>query len=235
MLSEHRVWGAQTPVERTVTGARLALAGVAVILLPLAAGAETLRLGGPLLDEVAIATPGALDGDLPGRFESSRDVGGLALEFTPRSAMAFLFGEQSGLSEDPAELRLTLARDPAAFSRWEILDGSSGAAGDGALEIGGALRWADWSLGSAYARTSLFGGEADLFSATLGYGPVSARLAYGQAEGTAASGDLDVLMLSTDLAAASWLTLETDLAMGAPDDRSRETLAVGRFGIRLNF
>ncbi len=218
-----------------MTGARLALAGVAVALLPFAAGAETLRLGGPLTDQLAIDFPGSREGDLPARFESRRDVGGLALEFTPRSAIAFLFGEQSALADEPAELRLTLARDPEGSARLEALDGSPGMAGEGALEIGGALRWADWSLGSAYSRTALFGGEADLFSATLGYGPVSARLAYGQADGRGVGGDLEVLMLSTDLAAASWLTLETDLAMGAPDDRSRETLAVGRFGIRLNF
>ena len=52
----------------------------------------------------------------------------------------------------------------------------------------------------------------------------------------------DVLMLSTDLAAWSWLTLESDLAVGlAPGavdgqrDRNREPVAAGRFGLRLNF
>lgn len=235
MLSEGRVWGAQTPVEWTVTGARLALVGMAAALLPFAAAAETLRLGGPLIERPAIDIHHAGDDDLAPRFASSREIGGLALEFTPRSAAAFLFGEESALVDEPAELRLTLARDPAAGSRWEALGGSPEMSGEGALEIGGALRWTDWSLGSAFARTSLFGGEADLVSATLGYGPVSARVAYGQTERSGAGGDLDVLMLSTDLAAASWLTLETDLAMGDSDDRTGDTLAVGRFGIRLNF
>ena len=218
-----------------MTGARLALAGVAFVLLPVAAEAEMLRLGGPLLDRPSIDSRLFGGGDLPSRFESSREIGGLALEFTPRSAIAFLFGDQAGLSEEPAELRLTLARDATGAARWDALDASADLPGAGALEIGGALHWSAWSFGSAYARTSLFGGEADLVSASFGYGPVSARLAYGQSDGTGTGGALDVLMLSTDLAAASWLTLETDLAMGAPDDRSRDTLAVGRIGIRLNF
>jgi hypothetical protein len=48
-------------------------------------------------------------------------------------------------------------------------------------------------------------------------------------------------MLSTDLAAWSWLTLESDFALGsnpaAERDRGqdREPVAVGRFGLRLNF
>jgi hypothetical protein len=49
-------------------------------------------------------------------------------------------------------------------------------------------------------------------------------------------------MLSTDLAAWSWLTLESDLALGARSagvdgehDRNREPVAAGRFGLRLNF
>jgi hypothetical protein len=42
-------------------------------------------------------------------------------------------------------------------------------------------------------------------------------------------------MLSTDLAAWSWLTLESDLAVGTSEHRADEGLAVGRLGVRLNF
>ena len=41
-----------------------------------------------------------------------------------------------------------------------------------------------------------------------------------------------MLMLSTDLAAWSWLTLETDLAIGSPDDGDREDIA-GRRPVRV--
>ena len=78
-------------------------------------------------------------------------------------------------------------------------------------------------------------------AATLGYGRVRAELAYGQSQ--AATGvPQDVLMLRTDLAAWSWLTLESDLALGSRSanvdgshDRNRDAVAAGRFGLRLNF
>ena len=72
-------------------------------------------------------------------------------------------------------------------------------------------------------------------------GRVRAEIAYGQSQ--AASGvPQDVLMLSTDLAAWSWLTLESDLALGSRSasvdgagERNRDAVAAGRFGLRLNF
>jgi hypothetical protein len=45
---------------------------------------------------------------------------------------------------------------------------------------------------------------------------------------------MDVLMLSTDLAATSWLSLESDVAVGSRPDEE-ESVAVGRLGVRLNF
>ena len=51
-----------------------------------------------------------------------------------------------------------------------------------------------------------------------------------------------LLLLRTDLAAWSWLTLESDLALGSRSanvdgshDRNRDAVAAGRFGLRLNF
>ena len=73
-------------------------------------------------------------------------------------------------------------------------------------------------------------------AATLGYGRVRAELAYGQSQ--AATGvPQDVLMLRTDLAAWSWLTLESDLALGsgATAERQETSVAAGRVGLRLNF
>ena len=94
------------------------------------------------------------------------------------------------------------------------------------------MRLDDWSLGGGLARTALFGGTADLVSATVGYGPVNASLAMGEAD-RGAEAPLDVLMLRTDMAAWSWLKLESDLALGS--DGQEESVAVGRLGVRLNF
>jgi hypothetical protein len=77
------------------------------------------------------------------------------------------------------------------------------------------------------------GGEADLMSATVGYGSLTASLGYGEASGVELQ-PMDVLMLSTDLAATSWLSLESDVAVGSRPDEE-ESVAVGRLGVRLNF
>lgn len=222
--------GVGLPVRRICA----ALVGLAAGLLPLLAEAASLRRGDVLSAALDLERLQAIESAPVGRFAASREAGGLARQFTPRNPLSLLFGDVEARNEEPAELRLSVAREPDDGSRWSALDASA-PVGDDTLEIGGALHWSDWSLGSAYARTALFGGDADLVSATVGYGRMSARLALGQTDGADPAQDLDVLMLSTDLAAWSWLTLETDLAMGAPEDSAREPLAVGRFGIRLNF
>jgi hypothetical protein len=105
------------------------------------------------------------------------------------------------------------------------------------LSLGGALLRSGWSVGAGFARTNLAGGvAADLVSATVGYGPLTASLAFGQADGPEQQ-PRDVLMLSTDLSAWSWLTLESDVALGdsANRDEAGESVAVGRLGVRLNF
>lgn len=213
------------------------LAGLTAGLLPLLGEAADLRAG----DALTVAPDlHLLDGsETPpvGRFEASREASTLSLQFTPRNPLSVLFGEPdpAAAEQQPAELRLSLARDENGYGRWSALDASPAGDAGRSLEIGGALHWSDWSLGSAYTRAPLFGGDADMVAATVGYGRMSARLAFGQTERADRAEDLDVLMLSTDLAAWSWLTLETDLAMGTPEDSSREPLAAGRFGIRLNF
>ena len=102
------------------------------------------------------------------------------------------------------------------------------------------MRWSDWSIGGSLGRAQILGADVDLMAASLGYGRVAAEIAYGQSDATAATttAPRDVLMLSTDLAAWSWLTLESDFALGsnpaAERDRGqdREPVAVGRFGLR---
>lgn len=204
----------------------------------LSATAEVLSAG-PLLSAEISGAGGDAGAAAPAeRFESRRDAAALSFEFTPRNPLSLLFGESPVEAAEPAELRFGMARDSIVASRFASLGSHDGAVAPdaemGALEIGGALHIADWVVGSGYARTPLFGGEADMVSATLGYGPVQARLAYGQTE-RQQSDTMDVLTLSTDLAAWSWLTLESDLALGASDDSAAESLAAGRVGIRLNF
>ena len=95
---------------------------------------------------------------------------------------------------------------------------------------------------AAWARAQVLGEDVDLMAATLGYGRVTAEVAYGQSDVARRARPSDVLMLSTDLAAWSWLTLESDLALGSRSgtvdgdrEQNREPVAAGRFGLRLNF
>lgn len=202
------------------------------------ASAEELSAGQLLLLGGAVDVAPSEEAPSLDRFETSRSAVALQFDFTPRNPLSLLFDDASPQMGGPAELRLGIARDPVQASRFASLGTVEGGDANGTppatLEIGGALHWSDWVIGSGYARAPLFGGEADLVSATLGYGRMQARLAYGQTERQQAD-TLDVLTLSTDLAAWSWLTLETDLAVGASEDRADESLAAGRLGVRLNF
>lgn len=218
--------------------ARLLPALLATLILGAAsASAEGLLVGG-YADRVPAAA------GLPGE---GRDLavaadagqgGEVVLDFTPRGGG--LFEPEAGSGAPRMRLELSLAGEPADWP--DALEAGAAATPSwladpetrlGDLSIGGALRWSEWSVGGGYAHTGLMGGEADLLSATLGYGSFSARLGYGEADGIEA-GPLDVLLLSTDLAAASWLTLESDVALGSSPDEE-QSVAVGRLGVRLNF
>ena len=168
-------------------------------------------------------------------FASSASVAGLTLDFTPRasgslfnprvetdadSSLSLSFGVQDRYSD---QLRL----DTIGLSN-RTDDPSHG------LAIGGALSFNDWQFTGSVGRTNLLGNDADVFAAGIGYGRVNARLVYGHVPRMTSGGNTgDVLMLSTDLAAWSWLTLEGDVAVS--DSLATEPLTVGRVGVRLNF
>lgn len=166
------------------------------------------------------------------------------LDFTPRGA-GLVAGERAGAPRIRFELGVA---DPAAEgSLGDSLAGGDlgpswldepGRDGERQLSLGGALSWSEWTVGGSVGRGALLAGGADLVSAMVGYGPLTASLTYGQADGSApgggsAAGD-DVLMLSTDLTAWSWLTFQSDLAVRS-DKADDEQEAVGRLGVRLSF
>ena len=128
------------------------------------------QLLGPGSDAAA-----AMDGDSLSlsQFSASRDAAGISLQFTPRNPLTLLSPDSGPATAEPAELRLSVVHDEFTAVRFAALGSadsvpSSSQDGTGALEIGGALHWSDWTVGSGYARAPLFGGTADLVSATLG-------------------------------------------------------------------
>ena len=177
---------------------------------------------------------------------------GLALDFTPRHGTGLWQGEAGAPDADPGfRFDLTIRETPGAMfdqlgfgtARRTFGDGAD-PTGQAGLTVGGAMRWSDWSIGGSLGRAQILGTDVDLMAASFGYGRVTAEVAYGQsdaASSSTATAPRDVLMLSTDLAAWSWLTLESDFALGSNPDadrdrgQDREPVAVGRFGLRLNF
>lgn len=173
---------------------------------------------------------------------------GLALEFTPRSGAGLWAWNDGNQSPGPKlSFDLTVrAGGPDAIERFGVGTSRDALLANSnpsptALTVGGAMRWSDWSVGGGLGRAQVLGESVDLMAASLGYGRVTAELAYGQSEAIDGPPQ-EVLMLSTDLAAWSWLTLESDLALGSragavdgERDRNRQPVAAGRFGLRLNF
>lgn len=180
---------------------------------------------------------------LPGErlaIDRSEGPAGMSLGFTPRHAGGSVAGPDA---EPGPRFGLAVREGGGTLERLGALTAPStlhpaGREGDGAgLTVGGAMQWHDWTVGGGVGQADFLGADVDLVAATLGYGRVSAEIAYGQTSGHEAEEPGDVLMLSTDLAAAPWLTLESDLAVGSRPDVHREdqSVAVGRFGLRLNF
>lgn len=162
----------------------------------------------------------------------------LRFGFTPRAGGSLLLDAPEEADRGSLGLQLGLAVGTAGLGRLDGLglaprqpSPGTNAAGEG-LAIGGALAWAGWTLGGSYTFGALAGGSLDLWTGQVGYGPVTARLGYGQ---EVAVGRLErqLWLFGTDVATWSWLTLEGDVAVTAQPDR--EPTTVGRLGLRLNF
>lgn len=208
-----------------------------------AASAMELVPGGYGVDVDTYAPTAPLSLDIR-EFRASAGAAGLTLDFTPR-ASGSLFGPSTAL-DDTNSMSVSLGiqegygqklrlgsiglgdqdRLPRVGSFVSDDDGTTG------LALGGAFNLNDWQVTGSVGRASLLGESADLFAAGVGYGPVNARLVYGHVPRTGGAA-ADVLMLSTDLAAWSWLTLEGDVAVS--DTLVDDPLTVGRIGVRLNF
>jgi hypothetical protein len=195
---------------------------VAMDLVPGGYGAET---GGSLP-----STPLAMQQ----QFSSSAGNAGLTLDFTPR-ASGSLFSRPSAASDDDT-MSFSLGLQ-GGYSEELRLDsiGVTGLSDDASegLALGGALSFNEWELSGSVGRANLLGSDADVFAAGLGYGRLNARLVYGHVPETTGNVGGDLLMLSTDLAAWSWLTLQGDVAVS--ETLADEPLTVGRIGVRLNF
>jgi len=206
------------------------------------ASAMELVPGGYGLDVDAYAPAASLSMDVR-EFAASAGAAGLTLDFTPR-ASGSLFGPSTAFDDTKSisvslgiqegygqQLRLGSIGlgEQNRLSRVGNFASDDGAAG---LALGGAFSLYEWQLTGSVGRASLLGESADLFAAGIGYGPVNARLVYGHVPRTGGPAG-DLLMLSTDLAAWSWLTLEGDVAVS--DTLVDDPLTVGRIGLRLNF
>lgn len=210
-----------------VTGSLLLLLAGAALSLPGRAQAADLVHGPGSMTAARVAPSMLQEGE----------AGGLSLQFTPRNPLLLLLGETPEPAREPAELEVRLGQGSDLAGRLGIVEGNVGyedGASSGGLELGGALRWSDWMVGSGYTRARMFGGDADLVSASIGYGRFTTRFSYGESD-RPQSTPLDVMMLSTDLAARSWLRLQGDVALGSDPDGQTDSVAAGRLGIHLSF
>lgn len=218
----------------------LALMAIAVGL-PTEAGAVDLVAGGYMERPGGVAEGGRAEFGV--RPIDERSAGReMTMAFTPRGGVSLHVDGFEDVAGDAPRLRLSIAGGDSSGSRYDTMRfGGLDASGDlgpdapqaGGLAVGGAIEWYDWTLGGSVARTRMLGPQTDLVGASVGWGPITARLAYG--ENTSSSvDDQELWMFSTDLATWSWLTLEGDLGV-ATDQQSQEEVTVGRFGVRLNF
>ncbi len=208
-------------------------AGVAALGLAGAPAAAMTLVPGGYGVEVDSSRPAAPLAMQQRQFSSSVGSAGLTLDFTPR-ASGSLFSQPSAIDGDMTSLSLGLQGGYADQLRLGAigLGGPSADPTEG-LSIGGALSISEWEVFGSVGRANLLGNDADVFAAGLGYGRVNAKLVYGHVPATTTRLGGDVLMLSTDLAAWSWLTLQGDVAV--TETLENEPLTVGRIGVRLNF
>lgn len=229
-------------VKSFASRASYGLLAAAALLAVTAGRSEALELVPGGYGAPAVEPESALPAESPGIGRGSEGVG-LSLDFTPRYAAGSAWGGAAAEAAGP-RFDLTIAADPGdRFEQLGLASGSSALyprnrrTGQASLTVGGAMRWSGWSLGGGFGRSQILGTDVDLFSASIGYGRLSAELAYGQPVIDSQTAPRDVLMLNTDLAAWSWLTLESGIAVGTVPSAEREgqSVAVGRLGLRLNF
>jgi len=150
----------------------------------------------------------------------SERPGTMSFGFTPRGSAT------DRLRFDLTAAPLEVAPEPRAATS---LDG-----GDDGFVLGGALVWNDWTFNSTMQQLSEGRFQTELVGAGVAYGGVAARLALAETE-TPVGETRSTMLLSTDLAAWSWLTLEGDLAFTGRSEGRPDGDAAGRFGIRLSF
>jgi hypothetical protein len=173
--------------------------------------------------------------------ESSRlEDGSFVLSFTPRSA--FATGGSSEFLDEPT-LSLSLSSGRVQQQRLDLLNiaGADLGPGSGAapadtetMLVGSAMQWGDWSIGSSLLQADAGLAETRVLGASIGFGRVSAGVAYGLTEGAVDPDDREFVTFSTNLAARSWLALEGDVGY-APGLETEEPSTVGRIGVRLRF
>jgi hypothetical protein len=186
----------------------LVVSMVGVIGTTQLAAAADLVAGG----YVGGASESAGEGDRPGT---------ISFGFTPRGSST-------------ERLRFDLSVAPLEASSQPRVVSSASAASSDSFILGGALVWNDWTFNSTVLQLGEGRFQTEMVGAGVEYGAVTARLALAETE-TPVGDSRSTMLLSTDLAAWSWLTLEGDLALTGATEHSPEGDAAGRLGIRLSF
>ncbi len=190
----------------------LAALAMVMVLAPWAAGAVELVPGDyPYLRAGLGAAPDVRDP-------------GLVFAFTPRSAVRLTLESDRHLRRTTGRLAPVTAPAPATVAVGE----SPAATG---LVVGGAIESGDFAFGAIYARPQVGGTTGDLLAANFRIGGFTARMGVVH-PADAATGD--ILLFSSELAATSWLALESDVLLGL-GAQTESALAAGRIGIRMDF
>ena len=213
-----------------------ALIAPAIIMSASNAQAVDLQAGGYGASETELAPESRLK--LRSGYLADSETAGITLDFTPR-ASGSLFTTAEQVRPSPMAVSVGLHDHWDSDLRLDTVGLTSGHFGQQAdhssdtqsLAVGGALLIEDWRLSGGVGKAPLLGVDSDVMSAGISYGPMTARLVYGQV--LKQDEQTDVVMFSTDLAAWSWLTLQSDVAISETDQQ--ESTAVGRLGVRLQF
>lgn len=179
-------------------------------------------MGTTQLVAAAELVPGGYVGGAQEASSDSDRAGTISFGFTPRGSST-------------ERLRFDLSAAPLeAASQPRVISAASGPMPSENFVLGGALVWNDWTFNSTVLQLGEGPYQTEVVGAGVTYGSVTARLALAETQ-TPIGETRSSMLLSTDLAAWSWLTLQGDLALtGASDDRP-EGDAAGRLGIRLSF